>query len=602
MKAKQYLIIIAVVFLSDCKNDDEEMITKPTSPSALILKELTGDAVVLSWNDNSENEKGFMLERKGGTTTTYVERARISANQKTFSDDDIQPESTYEYRVYAYNEAGNSGYANTLVVNTLPSLPEKPTNLISEVTASSKIKLSWQDNADNEDGFKVFRSENNENNFQEITQVGEDVTEFEDENLTDGTTYFYKIAAFNLAGDSPFSQVTSATTWEPPSVPTNVVATVVSTTQINLSWQDNAHNEEGFKIFRSKNNENNFQKIIQVDENVTEFEDENLSAGTTYFYKLVAFNQAGDSPFSQVTSATTENEPKSPPGISGPAVVDGNNFTITVTYSAWPSLGSNFDGYSLEESTTSSSSGYTEITTSPGGTNSPSYSFELSRTSGTYYYRARVYIGGHSEPGYSPYSQTIKVVVNEQKAILTIVNNTRYDMIDIRLNNIQKVGVQQGLLVGNSGQFEYSTSGTVNYTLGVGYWDNTSRNVWFYLNGVANVTIGQETTITFNNPTIGQLLSNFSDSRNWDGTYWDQSLRLHVARFNVSQNNTWRFYDDGAFVDSGNLILVSWPNYAAIITFKICDTCENILLPYPFSSFKYKNGPSSWPIIEYIAQ
>jgi hypothetical protein len=67
-------------------------------------------------------------------------------------------------------------------------------------------------------------------------------------------------------------------------------------------------------------------------------------------------------------------------------------------------------------------------------------------------------------------------------------------------------------------------------------------------------------------------------------------------------NGSWSFFNDGTQTGSGTVTLVQWSDYATIVTFKICAGCENIQLAYPFGSFMYRNGPASWPIIEYVGQ
>ena len=97
-------------------------------------------------------------------------------------------------------------------------------------------------------------------------------------------------------------------------------------------------------------------------------------------------------------------------------------------------------------------------------------------------------------------------------------------------------------------------------------------------------------------------MSGFASSRNWDGSYFDSNSSLHLARYRITNSGGWTLYDGSTQIDSGNLILVSWPDYATIITFKFRSTGEIIYLAYPFGSFKQQNGPPSWPIIEYWAQ
>ena len=100
------------------------------------------------------------------------------------------------------------------------------------------------------------------------------------------------------------AQANSSTPGQTPAAPTNLVATAISSSQIGLSWTDNANNETGFQIQRSTNGVN-FALIATVGANVTTYTNNGLTAGTTYYYRIRAFNSSGNSALSNVASATT---------------------------------------------------------------------------------------------------------------------------------------------------------------------------------------------------------------------------------------------------------------------------------------------------------
>ncbi|MCU0494939.1 MAG: S8 family serine peptidase [Chloroflexaceae bacterium] len=92
----------------------------------------------------------------------------------------------------------------------------------------------------------------------------------------------------------------------PPTMPTNLVATAVSSSQVNLSWTDNSNNETGFRIERCQGLFcSNFTVIATVGANVTSFQDTGLRARTWYNYRLQSFNSAGFSNGSVATSVRT---------------------------------------------------------------------------------------------------------------------------------------------------------------------------------------------------------------------------------------------------------------------------------------------------------
>ncbi|MDP8961998.1 MAG: DNRLRE domain-containing protein [Actinomycetota bacterium] len=89
-----------------------------------------------------------------------------------------------------------------------PPPPAAPTNLTVSPPASNadtSLELTWSDNSSDENGFKVERKTGTES-FTEITTVAGDVATYTDTALTPGTTYTYRVRAWNGAGDSQYSE------------------------------------------------------------------------------------------------------------------------------------------------------------------------------------------------------------------------------------------------------------------------------------------------------------------------------------------------------------------------------------------------------------
>ncbi|NIO81048.1 MAG: hypothetical protein GTN53_10600, partial [Candidatus Aminicenantes bacterium] len=130
--------------------------------------------------------------------------------------------------------------------------PAAPTGLTANAVACDQIDLSWTDNADNESGFKIERSPDG-TNFSQMDTVGANVTNYSDTTVAENTTYWYRVKAYNSAGDSAYSNTANATTptcpVEPPAAPTNLKAKQKGK-RIELTWTDNSNDEDGFRIYR----------------------------------------------------------------------------------------------------------------------------------------------------------------------------------------------------------------------------------------------------------------------------------------------------------------------------------------------------------------
>ncbi|MEO6695889.1 MAG: fibronectin type III domain-containing protein [Ignavibacteria bacterium] len=92
-----------------------------------------------------------------------------------------------------------------------------------------------------------------------------------------------------------------------PSAPSHLIATAVSSSQINLHWTDNSHNENNFNIEMNSSNHNDslFMQVGHVSENITTFNMLHLSANTTYHFRVNAVNHTGVSHYSNIASTTT---------------------------------------------------------------------------------------------------------------------------------------------------------------------------------------------------------------------------------------------------------------------------------------------------------
>jgi hypothetical protein len=218
----------------------------------------------------------------------------------------------YNY-VYNYTGSGHGGGDTNLYFYLPPTAvpaPAAPTSLTATAVSSSQINLAWVDSDTTEQGFKIERCTGTGcSNFAQIATVGANVTGYSNTSLTGSTSYSYRVRAYNSTGDSDYSNTASAVTQAAsamPAAPTNLTAAVISKSQINLSWTDNANNETGFRILRCKGSTcNNFALIATVGANVTSFADTGLPANTTYRYRIYAYNESGNSGYSNLATATT---------------------------------------------------------------------------------------------------------------------------------------------------------------------------------------------------------------------------------------------------------------------------------------------------------
>jgi hypothetical protein len=130
-----------------------------------------------------------------------------------------------------------------------------------------------------------------------------------------------------------------------PTRPSGLAASAVSSSSIQLTWTDNAINEDGFIVERSLNGYT-FQPVATVGANVTTFTDSGLAPDTRYTYQVKAFNDVGQSQASNVASATSLSNPALVPAApSNLAVASATNYVATLT---WTDNSNNEDKFLIQ--------------------------------------------------------------------------------------------------------------------------------------------------------------------------------------------------------------------------------------------------------------
>ena len=307
-----------------------------SAPTSLAASAVSSSQINLTWVDTNSNETGYLVERSLSSSSGFVQIASLPANTQSYSNTGLAAATTYYYQVRAAHSGAFSPYSNVASARTLSSaptatpppptptrtptpggptptrtptpsgsIPAAPSNLTAAAISSTQISLAWTDNSNNETAFRVERAPASAGPWTYIGATT--LTGYGDSGLAASTTYFYRVAAYNTAGTSAYTNTASAATQAAsgvPAAPSGLVATSVSSSQINLTWVDASTNETGFKIERSTSTVP-WAQIGTTGTNVTSYSSTGLSASTAYSYRVRANNTAGDSAYSNTASATT---------------------------------------------------------------------------------------------------------------------------------------------------------------------------------------------------------------------------------------------------------------------------------------------------------
>ncbi|MFH1228626.1 MAG: putative Ig domain-containing protein [Planctomycetota bacterium] len=104
-----------------------------------------------------------------------------------------------------------------------------------------------------------------------------------------------------------------------PNEPSNLTATAISPSQINLQWADNSANEDSFKIERKTGSGGTYEEIVSISTDSSSYSNTGLSGGTTYYYRVRAYNPVGYSSYSNEANAATLFNPPAPVTLPTPA-------------------------------------------------------------------------------------------------------------------------------------------------------------------------------------------------------------------------------------------------------------------------------------------
>jgi fibronectin type 3 domain-containing protein len=158
-------------------------------------------------------------------------------------------------------------------------------------------------------------------------------------------------------------------------VPTGVTAVAVSSSRIDVAWQDVA-GESGYRVQRSVDGVSGWVLVGATGQNVVSFSDTGLAASTTYWYRVVAFNNSGTSAPSAVVSATTPAVADTqPPSTPTKLKATAAKSKVNLSWTGSTDSGSGVAGYRIYRSSTGLDGSFTPLTTTTStsaGVNAPS--------------------------------------------------------------------------------------------------------------------------------------------------------------------------------------------------------------------------------------
>jgi hypothetical protein len=223
------------------------------------IQQTKGQAFLIGGEAGQVRIYGNTIEMPGDTAVlslytgsvwpeTETKRTAYWAAEDFVWAENIAPATTYIHSPTAIGENALKLYTKTYSL-TVPedetgpaeTAPVAPSALVASAVAENRIELAWSDNATDEEGFEIERCEGTGcTSFVAIGQTAANVVGFSDATVTAGTTYAYRVQAFNQAGPSGYTNTATATTPLPPAPITDTEPPVI--TVFRVSQEGKSHN------------------------------------------------------------------------------------------------------------------------------------------------------------------------------------------------------------------------------------------------------------------------------------------------------------------------------------------------------------------------
>ncbi len=327
-----------LLFVADSDNDRIQAFNlntapptlAPDAPSNLKAEPVSPTSIIVSWDEpDTENVSavsGYKIEYKIGSGNYIVTTENTASTVTAFIHQGLDSSETYSYRVYAINSEGTSVTSSS--VTTKPKDTTTPAALTATAISPSQIKLSWLPPSETFgqaiSGYEVKREIGLEI-YDTIGNTNAETTTYIVSGLQTDNTYTYAVSAdigfgqtdqSNLASATPRSDsvdttgdpITSTEVQKTVSTsPIKLTASVVSATQINLSWsppvEDGNSAITGYKIEVKKDNNSYTILVADTDSTAKTYSHTNLTTNSMYTYKISAINAVGVSEPSNEFSA-----------------------------------------------------------------------------------------------------------------------------------------------------------------------------------------------------------------------------------------------------------------------------------------------------------
>lgn len=329
----------------------------PTSVTGLPLEE----AVALTWiapaSTGSSAITDYVIQYTSNNGVTWTTFPHAASTATSITVTGLVNGTGYRFRVAAVNAVGQgeySAWSAVITPNALP--PAAPTNVVAVAGEASAV-VSWL--APTNIGtapltdYSIQFSSNGGTTWTTFTDPVSTATSATVTGLTDGTSYIFRVAAWNKNGASPWSAPSAPVTPNtlPPAAPTGVVA-VRGNALATVTWL--APTNVGtsplidYTIQFSSNSGVTWTTFPDPVSTATSRVVTGLTNGTSYIFRVAALNKNGASPWSAPSAPVIPAGPAFPPAITS---LTAGNTVLNVAWTTPNGNGLPITGYVVQYQT-----------------------------------------------------------------------------------------------------------------------------------------------------------------------------------------------------------------------------------------------------------
>jgi len=280
----------------------------PFKPYNISLVNLTSGICNISWKDSSRYVEKYELWRKDDFNGNYSLYQELSGNSFNVNVYNLDTTKIYFFKIRGVKSSRTSTFSdevNTSGIITSGNL-YPPTNLVANITGSSTIQLSWQDNSTNENYFVVERSLLN-SPFKRIAILTQNTISFKDSanGLVVGSTYQYRIKSYSNSDSAQSNTITVKLMSGVLLPPTNLTGSYnASVGVIQLNWTNNDFSTELINIERKVGNAA-YTLMRQINASNNIFLDFNIITNENYTYRIRGVKSSIYSEYSNEVTIST---------------------------------------------------------------------------------------------------------------------------------------------------------------------------------------------------------------------------------------------------------------------------------------------------------